>query len=1017
MSPLPRLIVPIAIVLEVATLTATVWGWWMLKQEIATQNEQHFAALRQQALNDITVRLETYEHALWSGAALIDATGKIDRPMWDKYIASLDLNRRYPGMLGMGYIERVTSDALPDFILREQRDHYPNYRLKKVPGGNVQASDHLIVRYVLPLSKNQKVIGLDIGSEIIRRTAAITAAHKNEAQITSSIPLVQDEKSTPGYILYVPVSSQKDPAGEIKLWISAPIIGWQMFSDIVTQENPEIDFTVYDGLPEQQKIVAASRSDLPHYANTQTFAVQRPYAGRAWTIVFSTTKHFKNADTGQSLLLLVSGVGLSGLLIVVLWLLQRYYQSALLKVHNAGQLNRRMEEDLAQTLSSAAMAMWEWDITTNRVHVIGPMCRRLGITPGLTDDAFWHDHIHPDDLPLVYESSRKAKEKMSEGFQARYRLKTSDGRYIWVLSRGSQCRDGREDHLVGTLVDISPLIEQEEKLLRSEKQAREAQTIALEAAQAKSDFLATMSHEIRTPMNGVLGMASLLTDTELNIQQRHMLDMIRTSGENLLTIINDILDFSKIEAGHVELEHIPFDLRNVIDEAISIITTQAHAKRLELFCDISPEIPTMVLGDPGRIRQILVNLLGNAVKFTERGHVVVRGVVAPDESVGKSADYLSHSTQTSVATDAARPLTFRLDIEDTGIGMSPQTQAKLFSAFMQADSSTTRKFGGTGLGLAICRRLIELMHGRITVTSAPGHGSTFHLTLPLTACASQPAPVHPAFHAQRALLVYDYPIGRSINQTIIRSLSLDCDVAIDGHSALQALIYAASTQRPYHYIIIDDDIRNVSCDDLLRHITNDTRLRLLTPIILTRLSQRRVVNNSPALLDKPLSRAVLAEVLRQAIARQHEQGNSSHKRLAEENNNLPTTRGRLLIAEDNLINQQLISAMVAKIGFSADVVSTGNEVLTAITRIPYDMILMDCQMPDMDGYTTTKNIRALEHTHKSNKSLIIIAITANALTDDRQKCLDCGMNDYLSKPLKVSDLQATLLKWDNKPAS
>jgi PAS domain S-box-containing protein len=501
MPTLPRLIVPLAIILEIATLAATVWGWWMLKHEITMQNDQHFAGLRQQALNDITVRLETYEHALWSGAALVNATGNIERPQWDKYIESLDLNKRYPGMLGMGYIERVTPTGLPEFIAREQRDHFANFTLKKVPGGNVQANDHLIIRYVLPADKNHKAIGLDIGSEINRRTAAINAAYKNEAQITSSISLVQDEKSTPGYLLLVPVSSQQDSGGAVKLWIYAPIIGWQMFSDIVTQQNPEIDFIVYDGSPEQQTIVATSRSHLHHYSNAQTAAVQRPYAGRAWTIVFTTTEHFKNADTGQSFLLLISGVGLSGLLIIVLWLLQRYYQTALIKVQNADQINRRMEEDLAQTLSSAAMAMWEWNLTTNCVHVIGPMCRRLGITPGLTDDNFWRDHIHPDDLNTVYEVAQKSKAQRSAGFHARYRLKTSDGSYIWILSRGSQCRDGREDHMVGTLVDISPLIEQEEKLLLSEKQARKAQEIAVEAARAKSDFLATMSHEIRTPMN------------------------------------------------------------------------------------------------------------------------------------------------------------------------------------------------------------------------------------------------------------------------------------------------------------------------------------------------------------------------------------------------------------------------------------------------------------------------------------------------------------------------------------
>jgi two-component system, sensor histidine kinase and response regulator len=500
-----------------------------------------------------------------------------------------------------------------------------------------------------------------------------------------------------------------------------------------------------------------------------------------------------------------------------------------------------------------------------------------------------------------------------------------------------------------------------------------------------------------------------------------MVEMVRTSGESLLTIINDILDFSKIEAGHVELEHIPFDLRQIIDDSLTVMITQAHAKRLELFCDLAPDIPKMAIGDPDRIRQILVNLVGNAVKFTERGHVVIRGVLI----YGPTSELEQHDNKAPVHTDNARPILLRLDIEDTGIGMSPQTQGKLFSAFMQADSSTTRKFGGTGLGLAICRRLISLMHGTIEVISDLGNGSTFRLTLPLVLPPNHrddhTSATHPSFINKRALLVYDYPIGRSINQTIIRSLSLDCDVANDGRSGLNTLRIAASSSRPYDYVIIDDDIRNVNCDILLQDIANDQSLQRLIPIVLTRMGQPRVAHGLQLLLDKPLRKSALYRVLAEAVSQHAKRGGERVGALSSlttnEQSNSPNNRGRLLIAEDNPINQQLICAMVAKIGFQADVVSNGNEVLAAITRVPYDLILMDCQMPDMDGYTTTKNIRAQEHQLKTEKSLVIIALTANALSEDRQRCLDCGMDDYLAKPIKVSDLQTALLKWGDKSSN
>jgi len=644
-----------------------------------------------------------------------------------------------------------------------------------------------------------------------------------------------------------------------------------------------------------------------------------------------------------------------------------------------------------QIMNTMGQGLAVTDAAGKFAYVNPAYAKMLGRAPSDLIGHSLDDFTAPDDAELVRHAVAEQQAGRAAKFEAR--MRGADGGEIYVMNNNvPRWRDGA---VTGAITVATDLTERK----RTEDALAEARDQALEASRLKSEFLATMSHEIRTPMNGIIGMMELLLDTDLDEEQREYGTVVDDSAHALLEIINDILDFSKIEADKLVLESVDFDPVAIVEGAADLMAARARDKKLSLMTSIDPTIPALVRGDPGRVRQVLLNLLGNAVKFTETGDITVTASV---EAVG--------NTTTTV----------RFEVTDTGIGLSDVARKRLFQPFVQADGSTTRKYGGTGLGLAICKRLIEMMGGSVGVESVEGEGSTFWFRVPFglaSGVVDKPAPL-PQLTGLSVLLVDPSPATRHVLTTMLESMGAKCQTVTNGRDALH-LLGQALNKVTVDVVITEFALPDMDGLTLVRSMLVDYTLTATSTIMLTAQDKRgqgeaAVQIGCSAYLLKPAKREQLLAAIQKAGAKRMVGQNVAPAPPQQGDDDAdapPMNKALVLLVEDNPNNQIMALRQLEKLGHDVHIVSNGRQAVQslALDSHRYDIVFMDCQMPEMDGYEATRTIRKAEI--NSGRHVPIIAMTANAMTGDRETCIAAGMDDYIAKPVSRHVLREALARW------
>lgn len=1103
-------------------------------QDMETKKDStHFEILTESLQNAIHTRMNAYIEALYGGANLFSTVRDVTPEIWKTFYYSSKVNERYPGINGVGVIWPVQNKDLPSF-LKKQKSRIPGFEIKSVAGhSSAQTSqtydDRFIITFIEPIKENEPAQGLDVGSEPNRRIAAESSRDTGVPHITPKISLVQDVKSRPGFLLFVPfykfgktLTTNEDRKQNHLGWVYAPFVTEVFFTGISAPELKEISMDVFQGrYIDRSELLFSSTpldSEPQYYDRISTVNL----AGLDLTIGWRKTINFVSGRSTLAGWVALACAIFSLLVTIIVSILQSIGIRAQAIADEKTSELRASEQRFRAIVESSMIGTV---ISEEKGRVVDgnlPFLKMIGYDKFdfHTDSLKW-SQLTED--PVFLNSFKQTNHNGEKLYSGELTLKRNDGSVIPVLI-GTAPLIGATLRTISYVIDLSENKKTQRELMNSELKFRSvtksavdgivimtnqgnitswnegakrifefakedvlntsifkliqfgendrftanteqsfaytvapllgrsaefqiktkskrqlpveltissweiegerfysaiirdiserkkfeqelilAKEKALEGAHTKSTFLANMSHEIRTPLNGIIGVADLLFETELSAEQRRYSEIIQNSGNNLLNIINDILDFSKIEAGKLKLENIPFNMVNLVELQADLLMAKARSKKLSLVSFIDPKLPSEFIGDPSRLGQILSNLISNAIKFTQTGGVKILVRALPSSS--KSSEFIS----------------VRFDVIDTGIGISQDGVGRLFQSFTQVDDSTSRQYGGTGLGLSISKSLVSLMGGHIQVNSHEGSGSNFFFEVPLRVAKAQDInkSLRPDKLTRSVLFIDNDSFSRETIGAYFSTWGVSHETCSSAEEAIDLIRQSLRNLSPWSLILLNGNAFPDHAQNLKMELEN--KFGPAAPPIAIIEDFERPLSLEEAknlgfshLVRKPIKQSDLLMALTmdlQAYQKTNLHSVSFIEASSQEKSNL---KKRILVVDDVATNRLVIVQLLEKIGYLSYAVTSGEEALQALTLMPFDLILMDVQMPGLDGYETTRRIRMLDFAQV--RTIPIIALTANALAGDERKCLAAGMDDYLSKPVRKSVLEKKLKTWlDVKP--
>ncbi|MBF0159693.1 MAG: CHASE domain-containing protein [Magnetococcales bacterium] len=967
------------------------------------QLRDHFYTESHDLVERVRKHMDAYRQVLYGLRGLFVASVRVERDQFRDYVAALDLQHNYPGIQAIGFAEMVAPEQKEQYIAALRQQGFPDFTLR--PAG--ERPSYSSITYVEPfVDRNLRAFGYDMYSEPVRRAAMEKARDSGQPVLSGKVKLVQEDgrREQVGCLMYIPIyrnGTEHDTVEQRR----QQLVGWvyeafrmdDLMAGILASQSLNLDLEIYDGYPPMVQTLMYDSTDQLHQEQRSA----RPLFERAetlsvvdhhWTIQVNSLPSFE-AQLDRGWVRMVQGTGLlaSVLITLLLWRIlkgrEMAWRMAQAMTEDVRESQYRLQRELLRNKAFLANAF-------DGIHIVDT---NLRIVEANASFAAMHGYSVEEVQDMAMsaiayqwddDQLRTTFEQMVDQqaiFESEHRRK--DGSVFAVEISACGIAFENERLLVATCRDITERRQIMEQLQISKQHAERA-------AQAKSSFLASMSHEIRTPMNAIIGLTYLCLQTPLTAQQKDYLTKVHNAANALLHIINDILDFSKIEAGRLEIETIPFTLEEVLGNLAAVIAVKAQEKRIEFLMETDRRIPAVLVGDPLRIGQILLNLASNAIKFTEQGEVIVI---------------------TQVLDQDDQQVHLQFTIRDSGIGMTEQQMAGLFQAFSQADASTTRRYGGTGLGLAICKRMVTLMGGTIAVESVPRSGSTFRFDLHLGVADPAPKAIklpRSDLHGLKVLVVDDNEQARRIMEHYLTSFSFSVTTASDGQQAIAAVQQAAQANSPFDLILMDYWMPGV--DGLAAAAAIKQQLSwhpLPTVILATAYGKDDAVKQAlqqgfiDGLLVKPIHQSLLFNGIMEAFGHTEPVATVSSEQQHHACRLL--SGAHILLVEDNDINQQVAQELLQRAGIQVTIAGDGQQALNCLAQQTFDGVLMDMQMPVMDGLTATRRIRQQARWAE----LPIIAMTANAMDQDREACLSVGMQAHIAKPIRVEEMFATLVQW------